>query len=409
MRSDETMMRYISEIREAQPVDDNEDDETTETINRNADPNPRMPTGPSERAPEMPTAPMERAPSTGEVFARKTFSGSGVLEITESDVIRLSDDDEMNDAIVDFYMGLMQERQTEDPPKSHFFDTYFYNKLKSGGYDNVESLTRIERLGYCILDCDYIFVPINIENWHWTLAVIYPYDKCVVYYDSMGGENYKALELLRDYFAKEYQTRKRNTLDVKHWALYSAPDAPKQRNNFDCGVFMIKYAQCISNGETMDFTQDDMHDFRSEIVLSILDAGIEELKTTAHVCGDDDEDDCESVDPPESREKKTKAVTKSKAEKEAKALLRFNKSYQRRIDKEEASNAAASARESAIEKAFEALPQSEKDAITRFRNRPNPGALEDYVYWSEPLYFKVLTVNPKYSEKYYTKFGIVSK
>lgn len=83
----------------------------------------------------------------------------------------------LDEGVVNFYLMLLQREYQG----IHCFSTFFYVKLSSDGYDGVKRWTN----AYRVLDCDVIFVPINVGDIHWVLAVIWPKLKKMAYLDSM--------------------------------------------------------------------------------------------------------------------------------------------------------------------------------------------------------------------------------
>ncbi|TYI38244.1 hypothetical protein ES332_A02G012200v1 [Gossypium tomentosum] len=57
--------------------------------------------------------------------------------------------------------------------------------------------------------------------------------------------------------------------DAKEWPFIVRTDIPEQKNSVDCGVFVMKYADCLMHGEFFPFTQEDMVHFRHRIFLDI--------------------------------------------------------------------------------------------------------------------------------------------
>lgn len=137
----------------------------------------------------------------------------------------------LNDEIINLYLALLQERDTErrsiTGPKCHFFNTYFVNKLYSDSgvynYDEVKRWTTPKRLrawgqaSSSILDCDKIIIPVNQNMNHWICAVIDIEKKELVLYDSLGGRNEELLCNLARYLADEFRN-KRNE-EVINWIL----------------------------------------------------------------------------------------------------------------------------------------------------------------------------------------------
>ncbi|KHN14618.1 Ubiquitin-like-specific protease ESD4 [Glycine soja] len=107
------------------------------------------------------------------------------------------------------------------------------DELISGpkGYDfkSVRRWTSQRNLGYSLLECDKIFVPIHQEI-HWCLAVINKKDKKFQYLDSMKGEDSSVLEKLAKYFADEVNDKTGKHIDVNTWKKEFVKDLPQQKN-----------------------------------------------------------------------------------------------------------------------------------------------------------------------------------
>ncbi|KAL9237697.1 hypothetical protein vseg_012217 [Gypsophila vaccaria] len=182
----------------------------------------------------------------------------------------------LNDEVINVYLELLKERERREPNKyltCHFFNTFFYKKLIGGrnGYDYkaVKRWTSLRKLGYKLSDCDKIFVPIHKEV-HWCLAVINNKDKTFQYLDSLGGRDLQVLSVLAKYYVDEVKDKCGQDIDVNSWQLEYVEDLPEQQNGFDCGVFMIKYADFYSRGMGLHFSQENMPYFRCRTAKEIL-------------------------------------------------------------------------------------------------------------------------------------------
>ncbi|KAI3975292.1 hypothetical protein MKX01_033532 [Papaver californicum] len=157
----------------------------------------------------------------------------------------------LNDEVINVYFGLLKEREQREPKKflkCHFFNTFFYTKLISArdGYDfkSVRRWTTQRKIGYRLLECDKIFVPIH-RQMHWCLAVINKKDRKFQYLDLLQGMDYQVLKHLARYYMDE-------------------------ENRSDCGMFMIKYADFYSRGLGLCFSQKHMPYFRKRTAKEIL-------------------------------------------------------------------------------------------------------------------------------------------
>ncbi|KAH7844628.1 hypothetical protein Vadar_030093 [Vaccinium darrowii] len=182
----------------------------------------------------------------------------------------------LNDEVINMYLELLKEREKREPKnflKCHFFNTFFYKKLISGrsGYDykSVRRWTSERKLGYSLRECDKIFVPIHKEI-HWCLAVINVKDQKFQYLDSLGGFDTHVLKVLARYFVDEVKDKSGDHIDVGSWKQEFVEDLPEQENGWDCGVFMIKYADFYSRGLGLHFNQEHMPYFRLRTAKEIL-------------------------------------------------------------------------------------------------------------------------------------------
>ncbi|XP_054156831.1 sentrin-specific protease 1-like [Oppia nitens] len=172
----------------------------------------------------------------------------------------------LNDEIINFYLTLIVERGKNDNYSSvHAFNTFFYKKLKDSGPQSLKRWTR----KVDIFANDFVFIPIHL-GMHWCLAVINFKDKCLQYYDSMGGNNDECLQLLKAYVQTESLDKKKVTLDMSDWNIFNVKNIPQQENGSDCGMFSCKYAEYISRNAKINFSQSHMPYFRRRMVYEIL-------------------------------------------------------------------------------------------------------------------------------------------
>ncbi|MED6106487.1 hypothetical protein PIB30_005117 [Stylosanthes scabra] len=182
----------------------------------------------------------------------------------------------LNDQVIDLYLVLLKERERRKANNSlhcHFFSTFFYTKLISGknGYDfnSIRRWTSQKKLGYSPHECDKLFVPIH-QHCHWCLAVINQKEKKFQYLDSLRGRDTQVLKVLARYFVDEVKDKTGKDIDVSSWEKEFVKDLPEQKNGYDCGMFMIKYADFYSRNMGLCFCQGDMPYFRLRTAKEIL-------------------------------------------------------------------------------------------------------------------------------------------
>uniref|UniRef100_A0A1B6D8K8 Ubiquitin-like protease family profile domain-containing protein n=1 Tax=Clastoptera arizonana TaxID=38151 RepID=A0A1B6D8K8_9HEMI len=186
--------------------------------------------------------------------------------ITRSDITTLSGLHWLNDEVINFYMNLLIERgKSKNLPNIYAFNTFFYQKLSSAGHSSLKRWTK----KVDIFSQDMILVPIHL-GMHWCLAVIFFKDKCIKYYDSMGGNNNKCLKLLLKYLEDESLDKKKLPYDTSDWKLENVKDIPQQMNGSDCGMFSCMFAEFISRNCKITFTQKEMPYFRIKMAYEII-------------------------------------------------------------------------------------------------------------------------------------------
>uniref|UniRef100_A0A0D9VTW9 Ubiquitin-like protease family profile domain-containing protein n=1 Tax=Leersia perrieri TaxID=77586 RepID=A0A0D9VTW9_9ORYZ len=184
----------------------------------------------------------------------------------------------LNDEVINLYLELLKERETREPErflKCHFFNTFFYKKLACGknGYDykSVKRWTTRRRLGYELIECDKIFVPIH-KDVHWCLGIINMKERTFQYLDSLGGVDHHVSGVLARYIAEEVKDKSNKEIDISSWQEELLDDnyIPLQQNGWDCGMFMLKYIDFHSRGLNLSFSQENMEYFRKRTVKEIL-------------------------------------------------------------------------------------------------------------------------------------------
>ncbi|XP_020273738.1 ubiquitin-like-specific protease ESD4 isoform X2 [Asparagus officinalis] len=183
------------------------------------------------------------------------------IEITREVLQCLIDGAWLNDEVINLYLELLKERERREPKKflnCHFFNTFFYKRLISGrnGYDYnaVRRWTTQRKLGYSLIECDKIFVPIH-KDVHWCLAVINTKDETFQYLDSLGGMDTNVLRVLAKYMMDEVRNKNNKQINTTSWKQEIVDDLPLQENMSDCGMFMLKYTDFYSRGLGLWFCQ----------------------------------------------------------------------------------------------------------------------------------------------------------
>jgi sentrin-specific protease 1 len=187
----------------------------------------------------------------------------------------------LNGEVINYFLKICLAKRDEiicarhpGRKRSHFFDSFFVQALfdeKNNNPDlrgryNYKNVKRWSKKvpGKGIFNLKYILCPINIDNGHWTLAVIYIEKKRIQYYDSMGGTDMDKLSGLLEYVRDEYWV-KNGGQEVSCTA-----DTPRQSNSIDCGVFTYMFCDFILMDHSLVFNRRHIVRCWERIALSIM-------------------------------------------------------------------------------------------------------------------------------------------
>jgi Ulp1 family protease len=180
----------------------------------------------------------------------------------------------LNDDIIEVYMQLLCD-QYSSSNNILLLNTHFMDKLldidnnKRYTYDNVKRWTKQN-----VFNFDKIFIPININNCHWVLIIIFIHHKQIMYYDSnISNEDQSAfyLDTTLSWLYDENIKWNINNFRRSDWNK-DLPIMPQQNNNYDCGVFLLAIAEDVfKSNTTATFTQKDIPQIRLKIAISIVE------------------------------------------------------------------------------------------------------------------------------------------
>ena len=201
----------------------------------------------------------------------------------------------LNDKVINCFFALLAERDTKREKRTHFMDTHWLQKL---GLDKGYSFKAVKRSGINVPGGDFfslkqIIVPVNRGNNHWMCLCVDVENHEIYSLDSKeeeskqneknkqnkkneqkGNEQYltKCMESMERFLLDEWKEKK-GRKKSPGWKVGTRKmdPVPQQYNDFDCGVFVCAYAECLCRGvSAFDFNQGDMLAYRMKIGLSLL-------------------------------------------------------------------------------------------------------------------------------------------
>ncbi|CAI9300160.1 unnamed protein product [Lactuca saligna] len=204
------------------------------------------------------------------------------VEVNYRDMTCLAPQAYLSSTIMNFYIRYLQEMTSSENMMDnfHFFNTYFYNKLQKLSYKE-DSFLKFRKWwkGVNIFNKPYILLPIH-DKVHWSLCIIcFPTKKnelgpIVLHLDSLGLHDSRSIFKNIKRFVKEewrYLKNSEENLNLKItdeiWEnLDSRMDdrrisVPQQRNEYDCGLFVLYYMERFIKEAPERFKEKDLSMF----------------------------------------------------------------------------------------------------------------------------------------------------
>lgn len=190
------------------------------------------------------------------------------------DLESLNDQNFLTDGVINWYMHLLCISR----PQVYFFSSLVYSNILHERQlaTNVNDYQTFLRYGKGVLlsKCNRVFFPIN-QPLHWCLAVAYPNDLRLSYYDPMGGQDNLCLQLLEGFLqarGRAYQSESYLNTNWTHEFVgpYTSPrNIPGQTDGHSCGLFCCALADELSAlgpdfswPSSWGYSQADMVPFR---------------------------------------------------------------------------------------------------------------------------------------------------
>ncbi|XP_052446613.1 sentrin-specific protease 5 [Carassius gibelio] len=195
--------------------------------------------------------------------------------LTLDDLSTLDDQNWVNDQVINMYGELIMEATNH---KVHFFNSFFYRQFVAKGYEGVRRWTKKVDLFSKTL----ILIPLHLEI-HWSLITVDVSKQSINFYDSQGILFKFAVDNILKYILAEAKEKKQAVFQ-KGWKMVVNRSIPQQKNDNDCGVFLLEYCKCLAFMKPLLFTQEDMPRVRKRIYRELcerrLSDGLSQHKTT---------------------------------------------------------------------------------------------------------------------------------
>ncbi|KAL1798600.1 hypothetical protein ACET3X_002637 [Alternaria dauci] len=178
----------------------------------------------------------------------------------------------LNDNIVNEYLSILVAAKKKEvgfahkrngpAPPLHAFSSFWYQTSDTSRWTN-----RFQLKGKQYLDAELILYPI-CDKGHWRLLAVYPRERSIEYFDSMGLDGQKYIDRLVEYLKQELGEH----WIPEEWSKETAQRSGQQLNGSDCGVFTLMNALALIRGDAPDrvVATNGMDDARRRIAATLL-------------------------------------------------------------------------------------------------------------------------------------------
>ncbi|XP_041738632.1 sentrin-specific protease 3 [Coregonus clupeaformis] len=173
--------------------------------------------------------------------------------LTMDDLSTLYGQNWLNDQVMNMYGDLVMDSV---PEKVHFFNSFFYDKLRTKGYDGVKRWTK----NVDIFKKDLLLIPIHLEV-HWSLVSVDIPRRAITYFDSQRTLNRRCPKHIAKYLQAEAVKKEQRDF-LPGWKGYFKMNVGRQNNDSDCGAFVLQYCKTLALGQPFSFGQQDMPKLR---------------------------------------------------------------------------------------------------------------------------------------------------
>ncbi|KAI3375910.1 hypothetical protein L3Q82_004168 [Scortum barcoo] len=218
--------------------------------------------------------------SSGSALA-KTFRVNYKRHVlTMDDLGTLYGQNWLNDQVMNMYGDLVMDSV---PEKVHFFNSFFYDKLRTKGYEGVKRWTKnsVKCAQVDIFQKDLLLIPIHLEV-HWSLVSVDISRRAITYFDSQRTLNRRCPKHIFKYLQAEAIKKDQQDF-LTGWKGFFKMNVGRQNNDSDCGAFVLQqtnnlfflpldssstnlqYCKCLALGQPFNFGQQDMPRLRRQI------------------------------------------------------------------------------------------------------------------------------------------------
>ncbi|KAK3527581.1 hypothetical protein QTP86_026904, partial [Hemibagrus guttatus] len=151
--------------------------------------------------------------------------------LTMDDLSTLYGQNWLNDQVMNMYGDLVMDAV---PDQVYFFNSFFYDKLRTKGYEGVKRWTK----NVDIFHKKFLLIPIHLEV-HWSLVCVNIPQRNITYFDSQRTLNRRCPKHIWKYLQAEAMKREQREF-YTGWTGFFKMNVARQNNDSDCGAFVLQ-------------------------------------------------------------------------------------------------------------------------------------------------------------------------
>ncbi|KAK3922222.1 Sentrin-specific protease 2 [Frankliniella fusca] len=170
----------------------------------------------------------------------------------------------LNDQVINFYLQLIQNRgQREGYPSVKVLSTFLFPALQA---KESSLCNEWDRNMPDLFNFKYCLIPIHYND-HWSLIIIHVNMRIIEYFDSLRIGNKACFQIVTDFIRK--------TTKQEIWICHCIEDRPIQENGYDCGMFVLAYAEQFTRPvKPIRISEDDINQLRVQVAYEIATGGL---------------------------------------------------------------------------------------------------------------------------------------
>ena len=192
---------------------------------------------------------------------------------SSSDLLSLLPGSWLNNFVLNNYMWIIENKCKASGNNVWTINSDVFQNMITASMEIFKS-NQYHKIYDDILLSNVILGAVNFSN-HWCLVATFPQLRMMMYLDSLyqGASGRQSFQRMQHFLecSQRISNPGSSCLDWKECLFYILPSQhlSQQTNGDDCGVFVAKWAQHISLGLPLDFTQADIESFRYSMILEI--------------------------------------------------------------------------------------------------------------------------------------------